>query len=96
METALFPFVLDIYFPCPLMVEQHLAKDEFEVILVHVHMRARYFIITHIREVEGRTVTMAGLRDGVDVSAALQLFYIFLRAQHRSHIEAVMRQAVAA
>ena len=71
-----------------------MSKDQFEIILVHVHMRARYLIITHVREIEGRAVTMAGLGDGVDVSAALQVLDIFLRAEHRCHVEPVMRQVI--
>ena len=37
---------------------------------------------------------MAGLRDGIDVTAALQLPYIFLSAQHGRDVEPVVRQAV--
>ena len=77
------------------MVQQHLSQDEFQIILVHVHMRARYFIITHVREVESRSVAVTGLRGGVDVSAALQELHILLGAQDGSHVEPVMWQTVA-
>ena len=96
METRLLPFVLDVDLPCPLMIEQHLPQDELEVILVHVRMRTRNLIITHVREIERGAVAMTRLRGGVDVSAPLQVFHILLRPQDRSHIETVMRQAVTA
>ncbi len=72
-----------------------MSQDQFEIILVHVHMRARYLIITHVREIEGRAVTMAGLGDGVDVSAALQVFDIFLRAEDGGDVETIVRQVVS-
>ena len=95
METRLLPFVLDVDLPCPLMIEQHLPQDELEVILVHVRMRTRNLIITHVREIERGTVAMTRLRGGVDVSAPLQVLHILLRPQDRGHIEAVMRQVIA-
>ena len=90
MEAGLFRFVLHVDLSCPLMVQQHLSQDQFEVVLVHVIARARNLIITHVREVEGRAVTMTALRDGVDVSAALQVLNIFLRAQHGGDIKTIM------
>lgn len=72
------------------MVQQHLSQDQFEVVLVHEIARARNLIITHVREVEGRAVTMTALRDGVDVSAALQVPDIFLRTQHGGDIKTIM------
>ena len=80
MEAGLFPFIFDIDFTGALMVKEHLSEDEFEVVLVHVHMRARNLIISHIREVEGCAIAVTGLRDGVDVSAALEVLDIFLGA----------------
>jgi len=91
METTLLPFVFHVYLPCALMVEQHLSQDEFEIILVHVRMRVRYLIITHVREVEGRAVAMTRLRGRVDITASLQVLHIFLRTQHGGYIEAVVR-----
>ena len=95
METRLLPFVLDVDLPGPLMIEQHLPQDELEVILVHVRMRTRNLIITHVREIERGAVAMTRLRGGVDVSAPLQVLHILLRLQDRGHIEAVMRQVIA-
>lgn len=77
------------------MIQQHLSQDQFQIILVHVHMRARYLTITHVREIESRAVAVTGLRGGVDVSAALQELDILLSAQDGSHVEPVMRQTVA-
>ena len=95
MEARLFPFVFNIYFVGTLMVEEHLPEDEFEVIFVHVIARARYLIISHIREIEGRAVTMTALRDGIDIAAALEEPDVFLRTQHTRYIESVMRQVIA-
>ena len=95
MKTRLFPLVFDVDLPGTLMVQQHLSENEFEVVLVHVHARVRYLIISHVREVEGRAVAMAGLGDGIDIAASLKLPYVFLRAEHGSDIEAVVRQAVS-
>lgn len=72
VETALFPFVFDVYLARSLMIEQHLAENQFKIILVHIIARTRYLIITHIREVERRSVTVATLRNRIDIAAALQ------------------------
>ena len=72
VETALFPFVFDVYIARSLMIEQHLAENQFKIILVHIIARTRYLIITHIREVERRSVTVATLRNRIDIAAALQ------------------------
>ena len=56
---------------------------------MHVIARARYLIITHIREVESRAVTMAGLRDRIDVSA-LQVFDVLLGAEYGSDVKAAV------
>ena len=95
MEARLLPFVLDVYLSGSLVVEQHLSENQFEIILVHVIARARNLIISHVREIEGRAVTMTTLRDGVNVSAPLQVLDIFLRTQYGGDIETVMGQAVA-
>ena len=62
---------------------------------MHVRTRLRYLIISHVREVEGCAVAMAGPGDGVDVSAPLQVFDVLLRTEHGSHVEPIMRQVVA-
>ena len=59
VKAGLFGFVFDVNLPCPLMIQQHLSQDEFQIILVHVIARARNLIISHIREVKGGAVTMA-------------------------------------
>ncbi len=78
VKAGLFGFVFDENFPCSLVIQQHLSQDEFQIILVHVIARARYLIISHVREIEGGAVAMTALRDGIDVSAALQVFDILL------------------
>lgn len=95
VKAGLFGFVFDENLPCPLVVQEHLPQYQFQIVLVHVRMRARYFIISHIREVKRRAVAMAGLRDGIDVSASLQIFDILLCTEHRSDIETIVRQSVA-
>ena len=61
---------------------------------MHIIARARYFLITHIREIKSGTVTMTALRSGIDIPAALQVFDVLLGAQNRGDVEAVMRQAI--
>ena len=94
VEAGLLGFVFDEDLSCALMIEQHLAQHEFQIILMHLIARLRHLVVSHVRQVERRAVAMAGLRDGIDVSAALQVFDIFLRAQHRRHVETIMRQVV--
>jgi len=72
-----------------------LSQDQFEIILVHVHMRARYLIITHVREIEGRAVAMARLRDRIDIATALQILDVFLCAKNRGDVETIVRQVVS-
>ncbi len=95
MEAGLLGFVLDVDFPCPLVVEQHLPEYEFQVILVHVVACTRNLVVAEVCQIERRAVAVAALRNGVDVSAALQLAYILLCAQNRCHTKPVMRQIVA-
>ena len=95
MEATLLPFVFHVDLTRPLMVEQHLSEHQFEVVLVHVIARARYLIIMHIGEVEGRAEAVAGLGDGVDVSASLERTDVFLCAEDRGDAEPIVRQAVA-
>ena len=71
MKAGLFRLIFDVYLPRPLMVEQHLAQHQFEVIFMHIIARACYFLITHIREIKSGTVTMTALRSGIDIPAAL-------------------------
>ena len=94
VKAGLFGFVFDVNLPCPLMIQQHLSQDEFQIILVHVIARARNLIISHVREVESCAVTMATLRDGIDVSVALQVFDIFLRPQHRGDVKPIVWEVV--
>ena len=49
---------------------------------MHIIARARYFLITHIREIKSGTVTMTALRSGIDIPAALQVFDVLLGAQN--------------
>lgn len=91
MKAGLLCFIFDVYLPRPLMVEQHLAQHQFEVIFMHIIARACYFLITHIREVKSGTVTMTALRGGIDIPAVLQVFDVLLGAQYRGDVEAVMR-----
>ena len=95
VEAALLRFVLDVYLPCPLVVEQHLPEHQFEVVFVHVVACARHLVIPHVREVKRRAVAVTGLRDRIDVAAALQVLDVLLRAEHGGDVEPVMRQAVA-
>ena len=62
---------------------------------MHVIARARYLIISHIREVKGGAVAMTALRDRIDVSAASQVLDVLLRTQYGSDVEPVVRQVVA-
>lgn len=94
MEARLFPLVLDVNLAGSLMVEQHLSQNEFQIILVHIIACARNLIETHIREIKSGAVTVTGLRDGVDVSAALQVLDILLRTEYGSDVKTVMRQTV--
>ena len=94
VKAGLFRFVFDVNLPCPLMIQQHLSQDEFQIILVHVVARARNLIISHVREVEGCAVTMATLCDGIDVSAFLKVFDIFLRPQHRGDVKPIVWEVV--
>ena len=71
MKAGLFRLIFDVYLPRPLMIEQHLAQHQFEVIFMHIIARACYFLITHIREIKSGTVTMTALRSGIDIPAAL-------------------------
>lgn len=95
MEAGLLGFVLDVYFPCPLVVEQHLPEYEFQVIFVHIVACTRNLVVAEVCQIERRAVAVATLRYGVDISAALQLAYILLCAQNRCHTKPVMRQVVA-
>ena len=95
MEAGLLGFVLDVYLSGPLVVEQHLPEYEFQVILVHVVARTCNLVVAEVCQIERRAVAVATLRNGVDVSAALQLAYILLCTQDRCHTEPVMRQVVA-
>lgn len=95
MEAGLFGFVLDEDGSGSLVVEQYLSKDEFEVVGVHVLMRLRDLVEAHISEVERGAEAVAGLRDGVDIAAALEVLYILLRTQDGGDVEAVMRQVVS-
>lgn len=94
VKAGLFGFVFDVNLPCPLVIQQDLSQDEFQIILVHVIARARYLIISHVREIEGGAVAMTALRDGIDVSAALQVFDIFLRPQHRGDVKPIVWEVV--
>ena len=94
VKAGLFGFVFDVNLPCPLMIQQHLSQDEFQIILVHVIARARNLIISHVREVKRRAIAMTTLRDGIDVSAALQVFDIFLRPQHRGDVKPIVGEVV--
>ena len=71
MKAGLLGFVLDEDLAGALVVEQYLAEDKFEIVLMHVIARARHLIVTHVREIEGSTVTMTRLRDGIDITASL-------------------------
>ena len=95
MEAGLLRFVFHVYLSGSLVIQQYLSKHQFEVILVHVVARARYLIISYVREVKSGAVAMTTLRDGVDVSAALQVFDIFLRTQHGGDIEPIVGQVVS-
>ena len=95
MEAGLLGFVLDVNLPCPLVVEQHLPEYEFQIILMHVVACTRNLVVAEICQIERRAVAVATLRNGVDISAALQLSYILLCAQNRCHTKPVMRQVVA-
>ena len=80
METCLSPLILDIDFASTLVVEKHLSQHQFDIILMHILARARYLIISVIRQVESRSITMAGIGCGIDIAALLQVFHIILRA----------------
>lgn len=95
MEAGLLGFVLDVNLRCPLVVEQHLSEYEFQIILMHIVARTRNLVVAEVCQIERRAVAVATLRNGVDVSAALQLAYILLCAQNRCHTKPVMRQVVA-
>lgn len=95
MEAGLLGFVLDVYLSGPLVVEQHLPEYEFQIILMHVVARTRNLVVAEVCQIERRAVAVATLRNGVDVSAALQLAYILLCTQDRCHTKPVMRQVVA-
>ena len=95
MEAGLLGFVLDVYLSGPLVVEQHLPEYEFQVILVHVVARTCDLVVAEVCQIERCAIAVATLRNGVDVSAALQLAYILLCAQNRCHTKPVMRQVVA-
>lgn len=95
MEAGLLGFVLDVYLSGPLVVEQHLPEYEFQVILMHVVARTCNLVVAEVCQIERCAVAVAALRNGVDVSAALQLAYILLCTQDRCHTKPVMRQVVA-
>ena len=86
----MFPFVFDVDFAGTLVVEEDLTQDQFEIVLVHVHARGRYFIISHVREVKGGAVTMTGLCGGVDVPATLEETDVLLGSQNGCDIETVV------
>lgn len=62
---------------------------------MHVVARLRHFVVSHVCEVEGCAVTMTTLRNGVDVSATLQVLDVFLRAEHRSDVKTIVGQVIA-
>ena len=95
MEAGLFPFIFDIDFAGSLVVEEHLSEHEFEVIFVHIIARLCYLVVAHVSEIEGGTVAMTRVRDGVDVSAALQVLYVLFGTQYGGDIEAIMREVIA-
>lgn len=95
MEAGLFGFVLDEDGSGSLVVEEYLPEDEFEVVGVHVLVRLRDLVKAHISEVERGAEAVAGLRDGVDIAAALEILYVLLRTQDGGDVEAVMRQVVS-
>ena len=95
MKAGLSPFVLHVNTPCALVVEQHLSEHQLQVILRHVVVGARNFVVAIVGDVEGCTIAMARLVGGVNVPASLQQSHILLRPKHARYVEPIVRQPVA-
>ena len=80
METCLFPLILDIDFASTLVIQKHLSQHQFDIILMHILARARYLIITVVRQVECSAIAMAGIGRSIDIATLLQVFHIILCA----------------